>query len=1022
MNIQKQWQTVRKSVTRAVRKAWHHVAHTRTYRDIPKTVYGKLAAWGSAGGSLLARQMKKLPLDKGARTNSRTRSPHKTFSYTKSGTSRAKSGNRRRAASKRNTPSWKHIPFFSSPKKSTASTSTKRGRKAASKTQKDGAHPPDVWWRRWIWYANPKRFLDWWFTKRGAIAAAKIAGTASGVVLVAIIGLFLYFARDLPSPGQINARDLEQTTKIYDRSGEHLLHEIYGDKKRTFVELENMGEDVQNATIAIENQNFYDQGAGFSTIGILRAAIYNVLNVNDGSLQGGSTITQQYVKNALLTPERTISRKIKELILSIQIEQLYSKDDILELYLNEIGYGAQAYGVQAASQMYFSKDPKQLDVDEAALLAALPQAPTYYSPYGQNTEALNARIDAVLGLMAEQGYISQEEAEKAQESDTLAKVNNTPDAYSNIKAPHFVLNVKEELENRYGPEQVTQGGLKVITTIDMEKQRQARKAVKNNIQNVVDSGGNNAALVASDPHTGQVLAMVGSRGFEYKDFGAYNAATARRQPGSSFKPYVYAQAFEDTKNWGAGSIMYDVRTDFGGGYTPSNFDDRYKGAMPIRSALAESRNIPAIKMLYIVGMESTLQQVREMGITTLGDASNYGLSLVLGAGEVRLDQHVNAYESFANGGKHYDQTKILKVTDSDGTVLDEWEKSRPDRIFSKQTTFLISDILSDKAARAPTFGYNNSNLAVPGHTVAIKTGTTDDLRDGWMMGYTRDLVAGVWTGHNNNKPMHVATSNTTGPIFTQFMNNALEGNKNKPFQRPDGIKSVELDAYTGDRAVDKSKKTVTDFFPGWYQPSESDALETATINKLNNKLATECTPERAKKEISSYGLQAEIPPDDPAFHRWNPPVQALADRLDISGGGSIPEEEDDCEGETGPEITIMDATNEDGDDTVDIKVKVKKGSHDIKEGEVRYEGDAIEPLNSAGTKTFEHTVEGDGQHTFKAVVVDTSLRDDTAQDSAPGPEDNGDEDETTNNGLPIGEGVGNIQGVFLPPSLWHYIQ
>lgn len=946
---------------------------------------------------------------------------------------------RRKGGAKKKTPVAQTAALFASASESVKQripgtakrNSRSRKRRAASKaSQKNrkknknstASGPPETWWRRWIWYTNPKRFMDWWFTKPGMFAALKIAGTVTGVVVIFIIGLFFYFARDLPNPGEINALDSEQTTKFYDRTGETVLYEVFGDKNRTFVELDQMSDHVKNATVAMENQNFYQQGTGISTIGILRAAVYNVLNINDGSLQGGSTITQQYVKNALLTPERTISRKIKEIILSIQIEQLYSKDEILELYMNEIPYGAQAYGVQAASQMYFSKDADQLDLDEAAMLAALPQAPSFYSPYGDNTKALNTRIDTILELMADQGYISEEKSQKAIESDTLAKVNNTPDAYRDIKAPHFVLNVQQQLEEKYGTQKVMQGGLEVITTINLDMQKKAQKAVKNNIQNVVNGGGDNAALVASNPNNGQVIAMVGSRGFEYKQFGAYNAATARRQPGSSFKPYVYAKAFEDTENWGAGSIMYDVRTDFGGGYVPSNFDDSFRGALPVRSALAESRNIPAIKMLYIVGMEPTLKQVRQMGITTLSDPSNYGLSLVLGAGEVRLDQHVNAYETFANGGMHHKQTKILKVTDPDGTVLQEWKKKKPERIFDKQTTYLISDILSDDNARAPTFGYNNPNLAVPGHTVAIKTGTTDDLRDGWMMGYSKDLTAGVWTGHHQNEPMHVATSNTTGPIFTQFMNSALKGKSNKPFQRPEGVKSVQLDAYTGDKAVDKSKKTVTDLFPKWYQPSESDALETATINKLNNKLATECTPERAKKEISSYGLEAEIPPDDPAFSRWNPPVQALADRLDISGGGSIPEEKDDCEGETGPEITKMEADNEDGDDTIEITVKVKEGTHDIKEGEVRYEGSPIEPLNSAGTKTFEHPVEGDREHTFKAVVVDTSLRDDTAQDSAPGPDDEGGGGDTTDNGLPFGEGVSNIQGAFLSPYLWHYTQ
>lgn len=875
----------------------------------------------------------------------------------------------------------------SASKRKSAKASTKSKRSAAKKRKKNfkgkaAGGPPDVWWRRWIWYTNPKRFVDWWFSKPGMFAALKIAGVAAAVMAVFIIGLFMYFARDLPNPGEINALGSEQTTKFYDRTGEVVLYEVFGDKNRTFVEIDQMSDHVKNATIAMENQNFYKQGTGISTIGILRAATYNVLNIKEGSFQGGSTITQQYVKNALLTPERTVSRKAKEVILSIQIEQLYSKDEILELYMNEIPYGAQAYGVQAASQMYFSKDADQLDLDEAAMLAALPQAPSFYSPYGENTDALNARIDTILELMAEQGYISEEESQEAIESDTLAKVNDTPDAYRNIKAPHFVLSVQQQLEEKYGTKKVMQGGLEVITTIDMGKQKKAEKAVKNGMGAVKSGGGNNAALVASNPKNGQVLAMVGSRGFDHPGFGSYNAATANRQPGSSFKPYVYAQSFESTKNWGAGSIMYDVKTDFGN-YTPNNFDNSYRGNMTVRSALAESRNIPAVKMLYITGIEQTLKTVKDMGISTLVDPSRYGLSLVLGAGEIQLDEHVNGYETFANGGVNHEQVKILKVTNPEGEVLQEWKKSEAEseRIFDKQVAYMISDILSDDGARAPTFGHNNPNLSVPGHTVAIKTGTTDDQKDGWMMGYTQDLVAGVWTGHNDNEPMHVATSNMTGPIFTGFMKSALKGNENKPFQRPEGIKHVQLDKRTGNVASDDSKETVTDIFPSWYEPSKEGAVETAVIDKISGDLATRCTPERAKKKISSQGIEPEIPSDDPAYHRWNPPVQALADRLGMSSGGDIPDKKSDTHRDSsgnctdGPGITSF--TGEEDGSNINITVEVNEGDHRVDEVILYYNGKKIHSFNRKGKQVYEYPYEhnGPGKYEFRAEVVDEVLYD-----------------------------------------------
>ncbi|MEX0748681.1 MAG: transglycosylase domain-containing protein [Candidatus Saccharimonadales bacterium] len=856
-----------------------------------------------------------------------------------------------------------------------------KGKKAkAAPRKRTAAHksatPPDLWWRRWLWYLHPQRFRDWWFTRPGALAALKIAGVATGIILLAIVGLFLYFAKDLPSPGQINARQLDQTTRFYDRTGEQVLYEVYGDQNRTYIDLEDMGPYVADATIAVEDKNFRNQGA-FSSLGIIRAAIYNVLSIDRGGLQGGSTITQQYVKNALLTKEQTITRKIKELILSIQIEQLYEKDDILELYLNEIGYGAQAYGVQAASQMYFSKDTAELSLDEAALLAALPQAPTYYSPYGQNTEDLVFRMHIVLDLMAEQGYITEEEAAAAKEVDTLANVNETPDAFRNIEAPHFVIRAQEQLEEKYGAQEVIQGGLQIITTIDLDLQHKAEAAVEAGIAAVEAGGGNNAALVASDPNNGQVLAMVGSRDFSEPGYGAYNAATAKRQPGSSFKPYAYAQAFAETKDWGPGSIMYDVRTDFGGGYIPNNYDGGFAGNMTIRSALARSRNIPAVKMLYIAGIENTLNLVERMGITTLGDPSNYGLSLVLGAGEVQLNQHVSAYETFANGGLHHEQVTILKITDPDGNIIEEWEESEGERIFDPQVPYLISSILSDDSARAPTFGANSPYFNIPGHTVAAKTGTTDNFKDGWIMGYTKSLVTGIWVGHNDNEAMHAPTDTMTGPIFSRFMATALEGQANQPFERPEGIKTVTLDRYTGDRASDNSSSTVTDIFPSWYTPRGGSDLESALVNTATNRRINDSCPahEDFTSRITSYGLRAEIPPADPAFSRWNPPVQALASRLDIRGGGEIPEREDNCNSQ--PQINESESSAEYDNDEITIRVALQGGVAD--EVRLTYNGSTAgisADGNSGGAYIFRYTPEGgSGSYTFEAVVIRDGLFD-----------------------------------------------
>jgi len=832
--------------------------------------------------------------------------------------------------------------------------------------------PPNKWWRRWLWYGNPQRFRDWWFTHEGKVAGLKIIGTTAGVAFIGIAGLFLYFAKDLPSPGKVNSLGLAQTTRFYDRSGQKLLYEVYGDKNRTVIDLNEMSDHVKHATIAIEDKDFYKHGA-FSSFGLIRAAWNNVFQ-KDAVTQGGSTITQQYVKNALLSPERTFTRKIKELILSIQIEQLYNKDDILELYLNEIPYGTLAYGVQAASKTYFSKPAKDLTIDEAAMLAALPQAPTYYSPYGGHTDDLVNRRNLVIDSMREQGYITEEEATQAKGTDTLAKVNATPNLYRDITAPHFVLHAQQVLESKYGAKTTTEGGLNVITTLDLGMQQKAEEAVKNGIGVVDRAGGNNIALVAGDPKNGQVLAMVGSRDFNYPGFGTFNAALARRQPGSSFKPYVYATGFK-TGNWGPGSVMYDVKTDFGG-YTPNNYDNRFHGQMTIRKAIDNSFNIPAVKMLYIVGLQAALDTAHSMGITTLQNPSDYGLSLVLGAGEVKLADHVNAYESFANGGMHYDQTPILKVTDPKGNVLEDNSNPKGKRVLDEQVAYSINSILSDDSSRTITFGRNNPDMNIPGHITGVKTGTTDKNKDGWMIGYTPDLVAGVWVGHNDNKGMSGITSRLTGATWAPFMKAALEGQPNKDFPRPAGIKEVTLDSFTGKLPGAGTRQTHKDIFPSWFTPKPAAGPRTVTIDRISNKLATECTPEAAKQTVTGQGLEAEIPPTDPAYARWNPPVQALGASLGLGIGGSAPtgDAKDDVHKCTDAKPTISLSTQQVGN-KLRITATATSGTHPVKHIDVKYNGQVISAadINGSATHTFDYAPPTNGSYTFTADVQDTAL-------------------------------------------------
>lgn len=819
---------------------------------------------------------------------------------------------------------------------------------------------PKSRFKRFIYRMHPKRFFKYWFSKEGGIMALKLAGIGFAVLAVFIIGVFAYFRKDLPSPGEINNRLLNQTTKFYDRTGQILLYEVYGDQNRTVLKGDQISNHIKNATIAVEDKDFYKHG-GFSVAGISRAA-YNNFFKKGAVREGGSTITQQFIKNSLLTSERTYTRKVKELILSIELERLYSKDEILTFYLNEISYGSTAYGVEAAAQSYFKKSAKDLTLDESAMLAAMPQAPTFYSPYGENTSELIGRKNYVLDLMVEQGYVSKEEAESAKNVDVIAKVIplEQQSLYSNIKAPHFVLTVQQKLEEEFGASLVTSGGLKIITTLDWDLQQKAETAVKNNMATVEKYNGDNAALSASDVPTGQVLAMVGSRDFTYPEYGSFNAAMSGRQPGSSFKPYGYAELFKNDK-WSPGSRIYDVSTDFGG-YKPNNFDFRFRGPQKVREALGESRNIPAVKALYMAGVDNVISLARKMGNTSLCDTCDYGLSLVLGAGEVKLAEHVHAYSTFARMGKNKTQTYALKVENANGEVLKEYQDSEGEQVLDPQIAYSVTNMLTDDAARAGTFGRNNRNVVVPGITHAAKTGTTDLSRDGWMMGYSRYIAAGVWVGNHDNRPMNSITSNQTGPIWTEFMKLAHEGKPDLPFERVEGIKDVAFDRATGRLAGPGNSNTYSDIAPAWFKgwPSSN---EKATIDSVSGKLATDCTPQRAKKEISGGGPAPELPPDDPWFHLWSRSYGASA--------GAIPTQRDDLHkcSDVKPSVSVSVQGKT-------IKATVTQGTHQVETLNFMVDGNVVATQAISSGGTYDYTVSADsGSHTVSAEVIDKALYD-----------------------------------------------
>ncbi len=813
---------------------------------------------------------------------------------------------------------------------------------------------------------KPKNIWAWVKTPKGRRTVIGLAAAGLGLILLT----FLWFSKDLPSPNKINARLNAQTTKIYASDEKTLLLEVYGDKNRSLIEFNEMPKSIKDATVAIEDKDFYKHGA-FSIQGLFRAVYYTVFKRNT---QGGSTITQQYVKNALLTDERSLSRKIKELILAIEIEQLYKKDDILKLYLNEIPYGSTAYGIQAAAKTYFGKDAKDLTLSQSALLAAMPQAPSYYSPYGPNKDVLLRRQRRVLNNMAEQKYITKTQAEAAIKEDVLAQlVPYRP--YANITAPHFVQYVREQLEAEYGIKRVNEGGLKVVTTLDIEKQKIAEDAVAKGMAGVRRANGSNASLVSADPRTGEVQAMVGSYDYGDQEFGSFNATTAERQPGSSFKPIVYATMFK--KNYGAGTTLYDVPTDFGGGYKPTNYTLRNYGVVSVRQALGASLNIPAVKALYLAGLDNSLDTAESMGIKTLDAKNDYGLSLTLGSGEVKLTEMVEAYSTFASEGRHREQIVVRKVTDQTGKVLEnnKKENNKGKQVLDPQVAYLVSNIISDNGARCSLGTFPCSNpLTLAGRPVAAKTGTTNDFKDAWTMGYTPSVVTGVWAGNNNNSPMNQASSIVAAPIWQTYMAAVTKDDPVEQFKRPSGIKDVTLDANTGKAPTPGTKKTRTDIFPSWYQVPKSGGDQEAKVDRISGKLATECTPVEAIDTVSAGLISAEVPSTDISYARWQAPVSGLAASLGMSGG-SLPTQKDDVHqcGDAKPTASVT--TDKATGTSFTVTANVVSGRYPANKLIYYMDGAEIASQNIGGSGSYdiEHTPSTAGSHQFSAKVIDSVL-------------------------------------------------
>jgi 1A family penicillin-binding protein len=698
-----------------------------------------------------------------------------------------------------------------------------------------------------------------------------------GFVLILAIIFFLFggfstiWAITLPVPdfeSFFNKQIAEQSTKIYDRTGEILLYDVRGVRQST-VTFAEIPSSIKLATLAIEDAEFY-QHQGIQPSSIARAFLVNMFS---GDVrQGGSTITQQVVKNSLLTRDKTLTRKIKEAILSVKLEKSMSKDEILNVYLNQTLYGGNIYGVQEASRAFFKKDIKNITLAEAAYLAAMPKSPNYYSPYGEHKDKLEIRKNLVLDRMLTESFITKDIHDRAKKEKVVfyEKINQ------GIKAPHFVFWLKDQLDDRYGKENIETNNFKIISTIDWDLQQKVEELAKiYGDKNEINFSAKNNSVVVIDPKTGQILALTGSRDYFNKEInGNFNVATAYRQPGSSFKPFVYATAFN--RGYTDQTVLFDLKTEFNTNcdptgkplagtkssdcYMPQNYDGKYLGPMTLREALAQSRNIPAIKTLYLAGINNALETAKKMGITSLGSKNRYGLTLVLGGGEVSLLEMTGAYGAFSQDGLKHQTVGILRVTSPQGEILEEY-KDKSEEVLPANTARLISDILADDKARQPAYGAN-SPLYFPGRQVAVKTGTTNDYKDVWIIGYTPNIVIGAWTGNNDNISMEKKVAGTiVAPLWNAIMAEAL--------------KVLPVETFTPPTINYNGLKPV---LRGFWQGGETRLVDLPiSPNQTSNKL------EVLKVDVHSIlywldknnplGPNSYNPEKDPQFKLWDYPIQ-----------------------------------------------------------------------------------------------------------------------------------------------------
>lgn len=783
----------------------------------------------------------------------------------------------------------------------------------------------------------------------------------------------------IPDLQAISDRRVTESTKIYDRTGEILLYDLHKDTKRTIIPFQEISLYAKNAIVAIEDTEFYEHN-GVKPLAFLRSALENLKTMSFS--QGGSTLTQQVVKNSILTSEKKITRKLKEWVLAYKLEKVMTKDEILGLYLNEAPYGGNIYGIEEASLAFFGKSSSDLDLVESAYLAAIPQAPTFYSPYGNNRDRLEERKNLVLSQMFKNGFISEEEFL----SGTEIKLEFKHRSETGILAPHFVMFVKEYLEQKYG-KQISEEGYKVITSLDYSLQEKAEEiAKKYALENVKKFNAENTAIVAIDTQTGQILTMVGSRDyFDENIDGNFNIALAHRQPGSAFKPFVYATAFN--KGYTPETIVFDLKTEFSTEcnpdstpikagnedkcYSPVNYDGVYNGPISLRNALAQSVNVPAVKTLYLTGLSDSLQTAKDLGIKSLIDVDQYGLTLVLGGGEVSLLDITKAYSVFANEGISNEYASILRI-EKDGKILESFNAT-PKEVLSKQTSLLISDVLSDNVARTPAFG-SQSPLYFPGKDVAAKTGTTNDYKDAWIIGYTPKVAVGAWAGNNNNTSMEKKVAGfVVAPMWHEFMNYVLEKYPDGKFEKPEKL------------PLDEMKPVFRGVWLGG---------QTYVIDKISKKLATEYTPEDLREEVivrdihsilywvdrsNPQGPKPQHPESNPQFERWEYRIAewVLANNFGTTTVSSIPTEYDDVhKPEFFPQFeiinpNIIDIYNK--NQRINIVLSIQPNKYSI--SKIDYYMNGIFIGSSQGQNIFSF-IPNDTQNTglennLKVVVYDT---------------------------------------------------